>query len=639
MPPWKPEPGYGQFIGERRLTSSQIAAFQGWLADGAPAGDLRQMPSAPSVDDGWQLGKPDLVLRLSAPYHVQPKGADQLRSFVIPIPTTARRFVRAWEFRPTSPVVHHATLLLDPTRASRRLDDNDPQPGYEGLIPLSAHNPEGYFLGWTPGQRPYLAPEPMAWPLDPDTDLVAMMHLRPSGQPETVDASIALYFSTRPPTETPVMIRLNRQDIDIAAGLDRYEASDSYTLPVPVTVFGVQPHAHNLARQVRGFATLPDGTRKWLLYIREWDFHWQDAYRLTTPLSLPAGTRLSMEFVYDNSPANPANPSHPPRRVVYGQRTSDEMGDLWVQVLTDRPADSALLNAELQRKLLPQNISGLQMMLTADPENAGLHDDLAILLTRAADFEHAAVQFAESLRLEPDVPAAHYNFGQALANLRRWDEAVDHFRRALALSPDYGLAHQGLGTALEAVGRHDEALASFERALQLMPTGEAHYNVGVLLQARGRVDEARAHYEEAVRLDPASPEPHFALGVLAVGRGSSRDAAAAFKRVLDLRAGWTEARLELAWIRATSHDPAARNPGEAVALAERGVAELHKENAHALDVLAAAHAAAGEFPRAIAAVRRALDLLRAENDDQAVVAVERRLALYERRRPYVDSAP
>jgi tetratricopeptide (TPR) repeat protein len=638
MPPWKPEPGFGQFAGERRLNAAQIAAFREWLVEGAPAGDLRQTPTPPTWNDEWLLGKPDLVIRLSAPYRLDPTGPDQLRNFVIPIPTTVRRYVRAWEFRPSSSTVHHATMLLDSTRASRRRDENDPQPGYDGLIPLSARNPEGYFLGWTPGQQPYLAPEQMAWPLDPETDLIAMMHLKPSGQPEVVDASIALYFSTGPPAVAPVMIRLNRQDIDIPAGASRYTVRDSYTLPVPVTVFGVQPHAHNLAREVRAFATLPDGTTKWLLYIREWDFHWQDAYRFATPMPLPAGTQLSLEFTYDNSEANHANPSRPPRRVTYGQRTLDEMGDLWIQVVPDRRADAGMLTAELQRKLLPQNISGLQMMLNADPENVGLHDDLGVLFTEAGDLERAASQFAESLRLRPDAPAAHYNVGNALLNVRRWSEAAGHFREALALSPEYGLAHQGLAMALQGEGRYDDALGSFVRAVRLMPTADAHYNVGVLQQARGDVADALAHYHEAVRLNPTFPEPHFALGLLAVRRGESRRAAAAFGQALDLRSEWTAARLQLAWLRAASRDGTVRNPHEAITLAERAVTDLGNQNASALDVLAAAFAAAGEFPRAIVTARRALELLKTEGDPGLVAAVEERLSLYEQRRPYVERA-
>ena len=304
------------------------------------------------------------------------------------------------------------------------------------------------------------------------------------------------------------MIRLNRQDIDIPAGLSGYTVRDSYTLPVPVTAFGVQPHAHSLAREVRALATLPDGTTKWLLYIREWDFHWQDAYHFAVPLSLPVGTRLSMEITYDNSEANAANSSRPPRRVTYGQRTSDEMGDLWIQVVPDRRADATMLVSELQHKLLPQTISGFQLMSKADPDNVGLHDDLGVLLSQAGDFESAATQFTESLRLRPDAPAAHYNVGNALLNLRRWPEAASRFREALALSPDYGLAHEGLAKALQAEGQYDDALRSFESAVRLTPTAEVHYNFGVLQQAREDFFDALAHYREAVRLNPMFPEAH-----------------------------------------------------------------------------------------------------------------------------------
>jgi tetratricopeptide (TPR) repeat protein len=210
---------------------------------------------------------------------------------------------------------------------------------------------------------------------------------------------------------------------------------------------------------------------------------------------------------------------------------------------------------------------------------------------------------------------------------------------ALALSPDYGLAHQGLALALEAEGHYDEALGSLERAVRLMPTADVHYNLGVLQQARGDVTDALAHYQEAVRLNPAFPEPHFAIGLLNVRRGEPRPAAAAFTHALDLRSEWTAARLQLAWLQATSPDRTVRNPREAIALAERAVADLGNQNGHALDVAAAAYAAAGEFPRAIAAALRALDLLKAGGDPNPAAAAKARLSLYQQRRPYFEAWP
>src|SRR2546425_12107987 len=95
MPPWKPEPGYGEFVGARRLTDDQIAVFRRWLESGARKGDDRALPQPPQLSDAWQLGKPDAVLQLSSPYQLAPDGPDRLRNFVIPTGASERRYVRA----------------------------------------------------------------------------------------------------------------------------------------------------------------------------------------------------------------------------------------------------------------------------------------------------------------------------------------------------------------------------------------------------------------------------------------------------------------------------------------------------------------------------------------------------------------
>jgi mono/diheme cytochrome c family protein len=152
MPPWKAEPGYGEFIGQRPLSDAEIDLIQRWAADGAPEGEQRGLPQ-PHWTDGWQLGTPDLVVTLSRPYVLQADGTDVSRVFVLPLPVNTTRYVRGLEFRPGNPkVVHHANIRIDPTPASRRLDDQDPAPGYDGLILRSAVYPDGHFLGWTPGQ-------------------------------------------------------------------------------------------------------------------------------------------------------------------------------------------------------------------------------------------------------------------------------------------------------------------------------------------------------------------------------------------------------------------------------------------------------------------------------------------------------
>ena len=462
MPPWKPEPGHSEFVGARRLTSEQIAVITRWVETGAAEGDPANLPRAPRFREGWQLGQPDLVITMPETYVLAASGHDVFRNFVVAVPRIGRRYVAAWEFRPgNAAVVHHATIGLDRRGAARALDDRDPAPGYEGVVPFSVQNPEGYFLGWSPGQQqPQRAIEGLTWPLDGGTDLVLSMHLRPSGRDERVQASLGLYFTDAPPSRVGTVLRLGRQDIDIPAGASRYVITNAYTLPVDVELHSVYPHAHHLATEMRAWATLPDQTGRELLFIRSWDFNWQDVYRYVEPLALPAGTTVTMEFVY----ANPMG-----HRVTYGPNSHDEMGDLWLQVVPRDRSALERLTADFGRKLLPETIAGLEMTVRQRPDDIGLHDELGLLYLEASRWDRAAEHFAASLRLAPASFAAHNNLATALLPLGRIDEARRHLGEALRLNPNYAYAHFNVGLAAHLEGKLDEAIGAYRKALVLRP--------------------------------------------------------------------------------------------------------------------------------------------------------------------------
>jgi mono/diheme cytochrome c family protein len=292
MPPWKPEPGFGEFDGSRRLSDDQVNLLARWVQEGSPRGNPHDLPPAPTFTDGWYGGEPDLVLTME-PFDVPAGGLDIFRTFVVPIPVTSRKYVRSLEFQPGNrKVLHHANIKVDPTPQSRMLDERDPGPGMEGSGSRKAVFPDGYFLGWTPGQRPRVSPGPgMSWRLDPNSDLIIEIHMIPIDTPQRVQARVGLYFTDEVPTRSAFMLRIGRQDIDIAPGA-LYVNDDSYTLPVDVDLLGLQPHAHYFGKTVHGWATLPDGSTKELIYIKDWDFHWQDVYQLSKPMPLPKGTVL-----------------------------------------------------------------------------------------------------------------------------------------------------------------------------------------------------------------------------------------------------------------------------------------------------------------------------------------------------------
>jgi Flp pilus assembly protein TadD len=477
MPPWKADPGDGPFVGQHPLSDEEIRLLRRWLDAGAPEGEPRDLPPVRTWTEGWQLGKPDLVITLKQPYTLPAEGTDAFRIFVLPIPVATARFVRGLEFRPGNPkVVHHANIRIDTTPASRRLDDADPAPGYDGLIARSAVYPDGHFLGWTPGQVAPLLPPDLAWRLDTHTDLVVELHMQPSGKAEQVAPSIGLYFGDSAPTRTPAMLRLGRQNIDIAAGDAAYTVTDAYTLPVDVEVEAVQPHAHYRARDVRGEATLPDGSKKPLIDIADWDFRWQHVYRFVTPLRLPKGTRLSMRYTYDNSAANERNPQRPPVRARWGQRSAEEMGDLWIQVLTKNDRDLELLSRDFRPKVAAEDVKGYEVEIEKHPGDVGLHDDVALLYLELGKSDGAIAHFKTSLALKPQSSAAHYNLGTALTVARRFDEAVAEYREALRINPAYANAHNNLGNVFLAQKDYDAAIREFAEVVRLEPDSASAKN-------------------------------------------------------------------------------------------------------------------------------------------------------------------
>jgi tetratricopeptide (TPR) repeat protein len=603
MPPWLPEPGYAKYESERRLSDEQVEVIRRWAASGAPEGDPSSLPPAPAPEQGWRLGEPGLVVRMPEPYTVPADGPDIFRNFVIPLPLSGTRYVRTIELRPGGAgVVHHAQLAVDRTGAARRRDAEDPSPGFDGMVHAGGiEAPDGFFLGWTPGKAPFPGYEGLAWRADGRSDLVLMLHLRPQGAPRKVQAEIALHFADRPPERYPVLVKLSRPDLDIPAGATEYTAEDSYTLPVDVEALSVYPHAHFLGARVEGYAVLPDGRRRWLVRIGDWDFNWQDEYRFAEPIFLPGGTRVVMRWTYDNSAENPRNPSRPPVRVVYGPRSSDEMGELMIEVLPRDVEDRAALLEDLGRKELRWRVT----------------------------------LYRHLLRLEPASADHHYDLGIALQALGRLDEAVDEYRRALELDPSRSETHNNLGTALQAQGRVDQALTRYRRALELdAANASAHLNLGNLLQGLGRPGDAVAHLERAVELRPDLARAHASLGYGLAAVGRLAEAVDHWRRAIRLEPDWPVPRLAAAWALATAPDPALHDPAEGLALAERAAELTRRQDPMVLDALAAALAASGRFEQAAATAEEAYWLALSRGADRLAVEIRARRDLYSRGRVY-----
>ena len=526
MPPWLPEPGYGEFRGATRLREEQIALLGRWVREGAQGGNPADLPPLPPTPDAWQLGTPDLIVTLPAPYTLRPASGDVFRNFVVPVEIPATRYVRGFEFHPGNPrVVHHGSVLVDPARSSRRLDAADPEPGYDGMLGTgdSVRAPGGQLLGWTPGRSPSPLSDSRAWALEPGSDLVLQLHLMPAAETATVRPEIGLYFARERPAkiEQPVRFRLGSRTIDIPAGQRDYTVTDDYVLPVDASVLSVSPHAHYLAREIKAFATPPDGgARQWLLWIKQWDFNWQGLYEYETPVRLRRGTRITMEYTYDNSAGNRHNPTRPPKRVTYGPRSSDEMGDLWLQLLTDRDADRDRLVRDDRERTFAALITEAELLLRTSPD-AEHYNLLGARYIEAGRLDAARAPLEAALRLRPSYTNARVNLGSILQAQGKQGEAIEEFRAAVAADDGSVDAHFNLGTALSGAARFEEAAAELQRAVALdEKSAEAHNNLAVALGSLGRVADAIAHLERAVEIDPgyADAQSNLGFGLAQIGR-------------------------------------------------------------------------------------------------------------------------
>jgi tetratricopeptide (TPR) repeat protein len=598
MPPWLPEPGYADFAGVRELSVDETGMLQQWISEGAREGNPADRPPPPEWTDGWQLGEPDLVVRLPETYTLRADPPDVFRNFVIPDLVDEDHWVRALEFRPgNGQLVHHAEFRVDRSEASRRLDAEDPEAGFDGMDAVGATMPDGHFLGWAPGASPPQVPPGMPWRLGADTDLVVQLHLLPSGKRETVDPTIGLFFSDEPPVRTPFVIRLGSRTMDIPPEEADYRIADAFTLPVDVELLAVFPHAHYLGKDMKGFAVLPDGTKQWLLRIKDWDFNWQDNFRLRESIDLPAGTTLVMQYGFDNSSDNVRNPHFPPRRVRFGPSTYDEMADLWLQVLPKQPSQLARLQAGYRQHDVARTIERYRTHIARDPEDANAHNNLGHNLLTAGKVREALEHFEQAVRLDPDYAHAKRNLAITLHRTGEVERSARLYREALELEPDdpeawFQFAHMHWERRLPA-----EAAELYARALELRPAyPEAHFFLGSALRMTGRPAEALPHLRETVRLEP----------------------------------DWVVPLRETAWLLATHPELDPDAGAEATRLAEHAVELTGYRDPTALEALAAAQAAAGRFDTAARTAQTALTLVQ---DPRLASRIREQIERYRRQLP------
>jgi tetratricopeptide (TPR) repeat protein/mono/diheme cytochrome c family protein len=551
MPPWLPAPAPASvpLAGSRRLSSADIALIRAWVHAGMPEGAI-SAPPPPTYPSEWQLGPPDLILEMPTALAVPASGTDLFENAILPVPITATHWVRAMEIKPGAAVqvTHHANVLLDRTASLRRAHPADWQQGIPGMdLDLDSgdrFDPDSHFLFWKPDSTALVEPSTMPWRLDPGNDLVLNLHLKPTGKPETVRARIGLYFTDHPATVQPMLLQLeNDAALDIPPGASNFVIEDELKLPVAVDLLGIYPHAHYLGKRMEAWATLPNGQRQPLLLIPHWDINRQSVYRLAAPLLLPRNTVLHMRYTYDNSAANPRNQSSPPIRVHAGNRSTDEMGHLWLQVLphpdpANPKADPRLalerawmenrLHKNPRDTLAQYNLASLYLeqndpthaaalyrsVLAQDPADPRALTALGSALQLSGDPTGADAQFHAALARDPDYAPAAFDLAELDLHRDQLSEARQLLLRLTAAHPDDASALCALAQIALQQQRPADAIPLLTRATTLNDTPAAERLLALALASQGdptALDQTLPHLEAWQRLAPRDPDAHRAL--------------------------------------------------------------------------------------------------------------------------------
>jgi len=324
MPPWQALT-HGEFQNERTLTPAQIETLDAWAKAGAPKGNMASAPKPPTYSSGWSIGEPDLIAKPSQAYAVSAEGADEYRCFVIPTNFPDGRFVSAVEVKPGNRhVVHHIIAYLDKSGVARKREGKDGKPGYAsfggpGFVPV------GSLGGWAPGLQPEILPLGDGMLLPQGADIVIQVHYHKNGKLETDLSQVGIKFAKGPIDKRVHWESVDNELITIQPGDSHYEVTADLDLPAPITVLDVIPHMHLIGHDMTVTATLPNGTKKELIHVDPYDFNWQTRYTYKEPVHLPKGTHLALVAHYDNSSANPHNPNNPPKKVIFGEQTTNEM--------------------------------------------------------------------------------------------------------------------------------------------------------------------------------------------------------------------------------------------------------------------------------------------------------------------------
>lgn len=308
MPPWHADARFGHFANNRSLKSEEIETLAAWVDAGMPKGDAKDLPTPVKWVEGWQHGKPDLILTMPEEFEVPATGVVPYKNWFIETNFKEDRWVQVAECRPGSPaVVHHVVAYV--------LKEGQKDVGPDGISIL---------VGWAPGDLGLKLPEDTALRLPKGCRIRLEMHYTPNGTKTKDRSSVGITFAKKPPKNELFLSEFANMAFAVQPNDPHFKAEATFRLRADARLISLTPHMHWRGKHYYYEAIFPDGKKKTLLSVPRWDFNWQSVYRFEEPIKLPKGTRLHAVAHWDNSKNNPLNPD-PMKEVRFGLQSWEEM--------------------------------------------------------------------------------------------------------------------------------------------------------------------------------------------------------------------------------------------------------------------------------------------------------------------------
>jgi hypothetical protein len=326
MPPWFADPKHSEFSNDCRLSQKDIDTIVAWVEGGNKEGDPKDMPPNPKFTEGWQIGKPDVVLPMTTEFQIPAEGVIPYKYFVIPTNFSEDKYVQFAEIRSGDRAhVHHVI-------ASVRYPGQGELPPAGELLPekltasrqASAEDSDGRLVGWAPGEAPQIMRPGQAKLIKKGSVLIFQIHYTTNGEPGKDRTSVGLIFSKVPVEKRVITAGAVARNLVIPPYDPNYESTATFTFKEDSHIDNLHPHMHVRGKDFKYTLIYPDGTAKVLLSVPRFDFGWQLTYFFKEEVAVPKGSRLEIVAHHDNSTKNKYNPD-PAATVRWGDQTWDEM--------------------------------------------------------------------------------------------------------------------------------------------------------------------------------------------------------------------------------------------------------------------------------------------------------------------------